>query len=63
MAQTHADGALVDASRIVGRSVDRVDNPYAAVAHVGYVALLANEPAIGNQFRQPSAQEILYGNV
>ena len=63
VSESYADGALSDATGIVCRSVDRVDDPCVFVRSIVDVLFLADEAGAREKLGKSFAEKFLYGNV
>ena len=62
-AQPDTDGTMLDASTVVGGSVDGVDDPSVGRCYRPLILLFAQKTASGQLLRQPFTQIVLYGQV
>ena len=63
MLQSYADGALVDATAVVGCAVDGIDNPCVFLSQLMAVFFLAKEAAAGKQGGKAFFEGVLNGEV
>ena len=63
VSESYADGALSDATRIVCRAVDRVDDPCVFVRSIVDVLFLADESRAREKLGKVFAEKFLYGDV
>lgn len=57
--ERHADAAVLVAAGVVGRPVDRVDDPHVVMGRIGKILLLAQESAPWKQRSKPPGEEML----
>ena len=63
VSESYTDGALSDATGIVCRAVNRVDDPSVFVRSIVDVLFLADESGAREKLGEAFAEKLLYGNV